>query len=66
MPANVRAGLSRAEPETIPASAEILPVDPELEEEVQAISAWFEALPAGLQSYLDHEARHGRDAYAFT
>jgi hypothetical protein len=61
MPAKVRADLPRPEADVGPGHD-----DPELEAEVQAISAWFEALPAGLQSYLDHEARHGRDAYANT
>jgi hypothetical protein len=37
--------------------------DPELEIEVQAVSAWFDALPAEWQSYFDHEAQSGRQAY---
>jgi hypothetical protein len=37
--------------------------DPELEADVRATAAWFEALPFELQRYLDHEALHGRGAY---
>lgn len=39
--------------------------EPELsvEPEVQAIAAWFEALPLEWQRYFDHEARCGRQAY---
>ena len=40
------------------------PLDPELEAEVDAVSAWFEALPAEWKAYFDHEARRGREAYA--
>ncbi len=39
------------------------PVDPELELEVEAVSAWFEALPSQWKAYFDHEARCGREAY---
>lgn len=39
-------------------------VDPELEAEVAAVAAWFEALPAELRAYLDVEARCGQKAYA--
>jgi hypothetical protein len=38
-------------------------VDAELEAEVQAVAASFEALPAEWQRYLDQEARAGRRAY---
>jgi hypothetical protein len=38
-------------------------VDAELEAEVQAVAAFFEALPAEWQRYLDQEARAGRRAY---
>ncbi len=38
--------------------------DPDLEADVRATAAWFEALPSELQRYLDHEALHsGRRAY---
>ena len=37
--------------------------DHDLETEVQAVAAWFEALPVEWQRYLDHEARAGRQAY---
>ena len=37
--------------------------DHDLETEIQAVSAWFEALPAEWQRYLDDEARTGRHAY---
>ena len=39
------------------------PAGPELEAEVQAVAAWFEALPAEWQRYFDHEAQSGRRAY---
>ncbi len=39
------------------------PADPELEAEVAAIAAWFEALPRDLQAYFDREAASGRRAY---
>jgi hypothetical protein len=35
----------------------------ELEAEVQAVAAWFEALPAEWRSYFDREAESGRRAY---
>jgi hypothetical protein len=35
----------------------------ELEAEVQAVSAWFDALPAEWRSYFDREAESGRRAY---
>jgi len=35
----------------------------ELETEVQAVAAWFDALPAEWQRYFDLEARSGRRAY---
>ncbi len=38
-------------------------LDHELEAEVQAVAAWFEALPAEWQRYFDHEAQSGRRAY---
>ena len=38
-------------------------VDHEHEAEIEAIAAWFEALPAEWQRYLDHEARAGQEAY---
>jgi hypothetical protein len=39
------------------------PADSELEAEIQAVAAFFEALPAEWQRYLDQEARAGRRAY---
>jgi hypothetical protein len=39
------------------------PTDSELEAEIQAVAAFFEALPAEWQRYLDQEARAGRRAY---
>jgi hypothetical protein len=39
------------------------PLDPELEADVRAAAVWFDALPAELQRYLDHEAVYGRGAY---
>ena len=39
------------------------PPDPELEAEVAAVAAWFEAQPPEWQRYFDHEARHGLEAY---
>ena len=35
----------------------------ELEAEVRAVAAWFEALPPEWQSYFDREAKSGRQAY---
>lgn len=49
-------------PEAEPVDAE-LPVDPELEAEVAAAAAWFEAQPSEWQRYFDEEARRGREAY---
>ena len=40
--------------------------DPELEAEVQAVAAWFDGLPADVQSYFDHEALSGRASYPAT
>lgn len=37
--------------------------DSELEAEVQAVAAWFDALPAEWRSYFDREAESGRQAY---
>lgn len=37
--------------------------DAEIEAEVTAVAAWFASLPAALRAYLDHEARHGIEAY---
>lgn len=37
--------------------------DAGVEGEVAAVAAWFDALPAELRSYLDHEAETGRRAY---
>jgi hypothetical protein len=37
--------------------------DQELEAEVQAVAAWFEALSPEWQRYFDHEAKSGRQAY---
>ncbi len=37
--------------------------DGELEAEVQAIAAWFDALPAEWQRHFDREAESGRQAY---
>ena len=39
------------------------PLDHDLEAEVQAVAAWFDALPQEWQRYLDHEAQSGRRAY---
>ncbi len=39
------------------------PVDPELEAEVAAVAAWFEAQAPEWQRYFDHEAESGRQAY---
>jgi hypothetical protein len=39
------------------------PAEPEVEAEVQAIAAWFDALSPEWQHYFDHEARSGRQAY---
>ncbi len=38
-------------------------LDPDLEAEVQAVAAWFDALPLEWQRYFDHEAVYGRRAY---
>jgi hypothetical protein len=40
-----------------------VPAEPEVEAEVQAIAAWFDALSPEWQRYFDHEARSGRQAY---
>ena len=47
------------------AEAAALPGDtePGIESEVAAVAAWFDALPAELRSYFDHEASSGRRAY---
>jgi hypothetical protein len=45
-----------------PATPEAEP-DQELESEVQAVAAWFEALPPEWQRYFDREAESGRQAY---
>ena len=37
--------------------------DHDLETEIQAVAAGFEALPVEWQRYLDHEAQTGRRAY---
>jgi hypothetical protein len=47
----------------IPDAEPELPSDPDLEIEVQAVAAWFDALPAEWQRYFDHEAQSGRRAY---
>jgi hypothetical protein len=39
------------------------PEDQELEAEIQAVAAWFDALPAEWQRYFDDEATSGRRAY---
>jgi hypothetical protein len=39
------------------------PADQDLEAEVQAVAAWFDALPPEWQRYFDHEAKSGRQAY---
>ena len=46
-----------------PGGPEAVTPDHDLETEVQAVAAWFEALPVEWQRYLDHEARAGRQAY---
>jgi hypothetical protein len=43
--------------------APLAPAEPEVEAEVQAIAAWFDALSPEWQRYFDHEARSGRQAY---
>jgi hypothetical protein len=48
-----------AEPELDPPLAD----EPSEETEVQAVAAWFEALPAEWRSYFDHEAESGQRAY---
>lgn len=53
MGAKAYADRSEAEPE----------IDHDLETEVQAVAAFFEALPPELQRYLDREAEIGRQAY---
>jgi hypothetical protein len=58
MVAKVYADRRSADPEPEAPTA-----DHDLETEVQAVAAWFEALPAEWQRYLDHEARAGRQAY---
>jgi hypothetical protein len=45
-------------------AGEDAPLDPDLEAEVQAVAAWFEALPPEWQRYFDHEAKSGREAYS--
>jgi hypothetical protein len=50
-----RSGVALATPEAEP--------DQELESEVQAVAAWFEALPPEWQRYFDREAENGRQAY---
>jgi hypothetical protein len=37
--------------------------DADIEAEVAAVASWFASLPAALRAYLDHEARHGTEAY---
>jgi hypothetical protein len=63
MGAKVRADCRSQHPEPLSA-VEPAPVDPELEADVGVFAAWFEALPAELQRWFDHEAVHGRSAYA--
>jgi hypothetical protein len=41
----------------------LAPAEPEVEAEVQAIAAWFDALSPEWQRYFDHEAKSGRQAY---
>ena len=38
-------------------------IDPELEAEIAAVAALFDALPLDWQRYLDHEAEVGQAAY---
>jgi hypothetical protein len=45
------------------AGADDVPLDQDLEAEVQAVAAWFEGLSPEWQRYFDHEARSGREAY---
>ena len=62
MGSKVQAGRRGRELE--PVSSAILPLDPELEADIEAVSSWFEALSVEWKAYLDHEALHGREAYA--
>jgi hypothetical protein len=38
-------------------------IDPDLEAEIRAVAAFFEALPAEWQAHFDREAVTGRRAY---
>lgn len=40
-----------------------LPEEPSEETDVQAVAAWFEALPDEWRSYFDREAESGQRAY---
>ncbi len=60
MVAKVYADRSSHEADAEPASE---PPETGLEAEVAAIAAWFDALPAELRAYFDHEASSGRRAY---
>ncbi len=60
MGAKVYADRLSIEPDT---SLEPPSSERELEAEVQAVAAWFDALPAEWRSYFDREAESGQRAY---
>jgi hypothetical protein len=61
---NREGGSSSPDPELdLLVDGDSLPDEPSEETEVQAVAAWFEALPDEWRSYFDREAESGQRAY---